>query len=126
MDNEVTRHPICWAIISGLTTSSQYAGIKTLLENNDIKPVGSPYMAGFEDMALAQLGNTDYMLKHANDYWGEILRNKATTFWEAYDPQEITDKQYSFYGRPYAKSLCHVWSADPAALLLADRTKANG
>jgi hypothetical protein len=115
-----TRHPNFLAIVSGLTTSNQNAGIKALLENSSIKPVGTPYMASFEVMALAQLGNTDYMLKHVNDYWGGMLNKGATTFWEAYDPKETYEDQYSFYGRPYAKSLCHAWSAGPAAFLPAE------
>jgi len=115
-----TRHPNFLAIVSGLTTLNQNTGIKALLENNSIKPVGTPYMAGFEVMALAQLGNTDYMLKHVNDYWGGMLNKGATTFWEAYDPKETYEKQYSYYGRPYAKSLCHAWSAGPAAFLPAE------
>jgi len=115
--SENTRHPNFLAIVSGLTTSNQYAGIKALLENNNIKPVGTPYMAGFEVMALAQLGNTDYMLKHVNDYWGGMLNKGATTFWEAYNPNEKNETQYSYYERPYAKSLCHAWSSGPATFL---------
>ncbi|MCI0500496.1 MAG: hypothetical protein L0Y61_01960, partial [Epsilonproteobacteria bacterium] len=65
---EKTRHPNFLAIVSGLTTPNHNIGIKALLENSNIKPVGTPYMAGFEVMALAQLGNTDFMLKHVNDY----------------------------------------------------------
>lgn len=105
------------AIVSGLTPSDQYGRIKALLENTAIQPVGSPYMAGFEVMALGKLGNTDYMQKHVNEYWGGMLKRGATTFWEAYDPEETYEKQYSFYGRPYGKSLCHAWSAGPAAFL---------
>ncbi len=112
-----TRHPNFLAVVSGMTAADQYAGIKALLENNIIKPVGTPYMAGFEVMALAKLGNTGYMMKHVNDYWGGMLKKGATTFWEAYDPCETYDQQYSFYGRPYGKSLCHAWSAGPAAFL---------
>ena len=115
--SEIARHPNFLAIVSGLTPLNQSAGIKTLLENEDIKPVGTPYMAGFEVMALAQLNNTDYMLNHVNNYWGGMLKKGATTFWEAYNPKETYEEQYSFYGRPYAKSLCHAWSSGPAAFL---------
>lgn len=118
--SENTRHPNFLAIVSGLTPSNQSTGIEALLVNNSIKPVGTPYMAGFEVMAMAQLGNTDYMLKHVKDYWGGMLNKGATTFWEAYDPKETDETQYSYYGRPYAKSLCHAWSAGPAAFLPAE------
>jgi hypothetical protein len=115
--SENTRHPNFLSVVSGMTTSDQYVGIKKLLENSSIKPVGTPYMAGFEVMALAQIGNTDYMLNHVNDYWGGMLNMGASTFWEAYDPNETFEERYSFYGRPYGKSLCHAWSAGPAAFL---------
>lgn len=115
--SDKTRHPNFLSVVSGLATKNQYEGIKALLDNNDIKPVGTPYMAGFEAMAMARLGNTDYMLKNVKDYWGGMLNKGATTFWEAYDPKQTDEKQYSFYGRPYAKSLCHAWSAGPAAFL---------
>jgi alpha-L-rhamnosidase len=115
--SERTRHPNFLAVVSGLATSSQYMGIKALLEDNNVKPVGTPYMAGFEVMALSQLGNIDYMLKHVKDYWGGMLKRGATTFWEAYDPKEPKEEQYSFYERPYGKSLCHAWSSGPAAFL---------
>lgn len=115
--SENTRHPNFLAIVSGLTLSNQNTGIKALLENSKIKPVGTPYMAGFEVMAISQLGNTDNMLKHVIDYWGGMLNKGATTFWEAYDPKETYETQYSYYGRPYGKSLCHAWSAGPAAFL---------
>lgn len=115
--SETTRHPNFLAVVSGMTTSDHYAGIKKLLENSSVKPAGTPYMAGFEVMALAQIGNTDYMLNHVNDYWGGMLKMGASTFWEAYDPNETYEEQYSFYGRPYGKSLCHAWSAGPAAFL---------
>jgi hypothetical protein len=74
-------------------------------------------MAGFEVMALAQLGNTNYMLNRVKNYWGGMLAKGATTFWEAYNVTESNKKQYAFYGRPYGKSLCHAWSAGPAAFL---------
>lgn len=115
--SERTRHPNFLAVVSGLASSSQYLGIKTLLEDNNVKSVGTPYMAGFEVMALSQLGNIDYMLNHVKDYWGGMLKNGATTFWEAYDPTQSNEKHYSFYDRPYGKSLCHAWSSGPAAFL---------
>jgi len=114
---EKTRHPNFLALVSGFADSSQYMGIKSLLEDKHVKPVGTPYMAGFEVMALSQLGNIDYMLKHVKDYWGGMLKNGATTFWEAYDPTQTNEEHFSFYDRPYGKSLCHAWSSGPAAFL---------
>ncbi|MDD4922966.1 MAG: hypothetical protein PHS30_10885, partial [Bacteroidales bacterium] len=114
---EITRHPNFFAIISGLASPDQFNGIRKRLEEDQSSPVGTPYMAGFENMALARLGNIQLMLDRVKDYWGGMLGQGATTFWEAYNAKEKGKEQYSFYGRPYAKSLCHAWSSGPAAFL---------
>lgn len=118
-ETERTRHPNFLAVVSGLASKKQYSGIQRLLENNAVKPVGTPYMAGFENMALGILGNTQNMLDQVKEYWGGMLDMGATTFWEAYDESLGEKEQYSFYGRPYAKSLDHAWSSGPAAFLPA-------
>lgn len=117
LGSEKSRYPNFLAIVSGLATPDQYEGIRRLLEDEKVESVGSPYMAGFEMMALSQLGNTNYILNHVKDYWGGMINRGATTFWEAFDKNDSTNKQYSYYGRPYAKSLCHAWSAGPTAFL---------
>ncbi len=120
LESQNTRHPNFLAVISGLASDDQKKGIKNLLENKQINQVGTPYMAGFENMALARIGNIQYMLDQVKIYWGGMLSQGATTFWEAYDPSQLGNKQYEYYNRPYAKSLCHAWSAGPAAFLPAE------
>lgn len=115
--SEITRHPNFFAVVSGLADQNQYAGIRALLQGDKVNPVGTPYMAGFEVMGLSRLGDTEYMLRRVKEYWGGMLQKDATTFWEAYDPLENGTIQYSFYKRPYGKSLCHAWSSGPAAFL---------
>jgi C-terminal processing protease CtpA/Prc len=112
-----TRHPNFLAVISGLAPAEQYPGILKTLENERVSPVGTPYMAGFENMALARMGNMNLMLDRVRTYWGGMLGQGATTFWEAYDATQKGVEQYGFYDRPYAKSLCHAWSSGPAAFL---------
>jgi len=51
------------------------------------------------------------------DYWGGMLRLRATSFWETYDPTESGAQHYAMYGRPFGKSLCHAWGASPIYLL---------
>jgi len=112
-----TRYPNFLAVLSGLATEDQYDGMRKLLEDPAVPPVGTPYMYGFEMMALARLGNVQLMLDRIKNYWGGMLEQGATTFWEAYDPKQTGKEHYEFYGRPYGKSLCHAWSAGPAASL---------
>lgn len=117
-NQEIQRHPNMLALISGLTQSSQPDSILNLLHNKSVSSVGTPYMAGFELLALSEFGNIDKQLDYIRAYWGGMLNCGATTFWEAYNPED-PNHQYSFYGRPYAKSLCHAWSSGPAYLLPA-------
>jgi alpha-L-rhamnosidase len=113
----MSRHANLLAVISGLATKDQYEGIQKLLSDDKISLVGTPYMAGFENIALSRLGDIQLMIDHVKDYWGGMLKQGATTFWEAYDPKQKGKEMYVFYDRPYGKSLCHAWSAGPAAFL---------
>lgn len=46
-----------------------------------------------------------------------MLKQGASTFFEAYREGAEGEELYSFYGRRFGLSLCHAWSAGPAALL---------
>lgn len=114
-----SRHANILAIVSGLAQADQYDTIREVLLGAQAKPVGTPYMAGFENIALGLVGATDAMVDRTNAYWGGMLDRGASTFWEAYDPVQEDDRAYAFYGRPFAKSLCHAWSSGPAAFLIS-------
>lgn len=113
----ISRHANFLAVISGLTPQEHSSGIRNLLKDDAINPVGTPYMAGFEKMAIARMGDVPLMLKQIKAYWGGMLAKGATSFWEAYEPDQQGEDCYAFYDRPYAKSLCHAWSAGPANIL---------
>ena len=74
-------------------------------------------MRFYELEALCQTGHYNYVLKEIKDYWGGMLRQGATTFWEKYNPTDQGVEHYAMYGRPYGKSLCHSWGASPIYLL---------
>jgi len=115
--DSISRHPNFLAVLSGLASQNQFEGIRSMLVKDQAGAVGTPYMAGFENMAIARLGYMQTMLDKVKEYWGAMLKQDATTFWEAYDATQKGNEKYSFYGRPYAKSLCHAWSAGPAAFM---------
>lgn len=115
-ENKV-RYPNFLAVISGLASNDQFEGINRILTNEKVPSVGTPYMKGFENIALARIGKLQAMLDRTREYWGGMLKLGATTFWEAFDPSLKGKNQYSFYDRPYGKSLCHAFSAGPAAFL---------
>lgn len=55
-------------------------------------------MAGFEYMALSRMRAPERMLKQMKEYWGGMIAQGATSFWEGYDANEDEVKQYGFYG----------------------------
>ncbi|MFW6146153.1 MAG: alpha-L-rhamnosidase C-terminal domain-containing protein [Planctomycetota bacterium] len=64
-------------------------------------------------LALLEAGLTGRALAEMRTYYGLMLRNGATTCWEAVDPS-LDDIDRS---QPYAMSHCHAWTAAPAHLL---------
>jgi len=56
-------------------------------------------------------------MKEMKAYWGGMIREGATSFWEKYNPNDKGAQHLAMYGRPYGKSLCHAWGASPVYLL---------
>ncbi len=78
------------------------------------KQQATPYYNNFVLFALGHLGHTDEGLTFAQKYWGGMIREGATTFWEAYD-NAWPKKHFHRYlkadnGQGYFVSLCHGWS----------------
>ena len=78
------------------------------------KQQARPYYNNFVLFALGHLGHTDEGLTFAQKYWGGMIREGATTFWEAYD-NAWPKKHFHLYlkadnGQGYFVSLCHGWS----------------
>ncbi len=113
-----SRHANILAVVSGLSGPEDYGKIAGILLNKKVSAVGTPYMSGFEALALARTGKMEPALHSVTEIWGGMLSPPGTTtFWEAYSADEKKDEMYSFYGRPFGKSLCHAWSSGPAAVL---------
>ena len=112
------RHANFMAVLCGATSSTQNKSIlANVLNIPKVKSVGTPYMRFFENLARAQMGDLSGMVTDLNLYWGGMLDQGATTFWEAYDPQEKGAQHHAFYGRPFGRSYCHAWASGPAYLL---------
>ncbi|MHB1766425.1 MAG: alpha-L-rhamnosidase-related protein [Phycisphaerae bacterium] len=79
------------------------------------KQQATPYYNNFVLFAVGHLGHTDEGLNFAQKYWGGMIREGATTFWEAYD-NAWPKKHFHRYlkadnGQGYFVSLCHGWSS---------------
>lgn len=120
----ITRYPNMFAIFFGYMTEERKKEMaESVIYNDDIMPITTPYMQFYELEAMCSLGNQQEVLQRMKVYWGGMLRHGATSFWEAYDPSLDKDgdrplaDHLAMYGRPYGKSLCHAWGASPIYLL---------
>jgi len=117
-EKDVTRYANMFALMFNYLDSAKTESVKTnVLMNDHVLKITTPYMRFYELEALCAIGQQDYVMKEMKDYWGGMLREGATSFWELYDPNEKGTKKYALYGRPFGKSLCHAWGASPIYLL---------
>ncbi len=117
------------AIYSGVATKDQRRAIYARILAPDSlawdksgamlgnKPVLSPYYGNYVIFAMSEAGHNADAMRVLHEYWGGMLAEGATTFWEAYDPKwpkahfhEFlqADNQTGTYS-----SLCHGWSSGP-------------
>ena len=114
----VTRHASILAILFNIADEERkHMLADSVLFNNAVPPITTPYFRFFELEALCRLGYLENVLKQIKSYWGGMLKMGAVTFWEEFDPDKPLEQQYEMYGDPFGKSLCHAWSASPIYLL---------
>jgi len=115
------------AVIGGTARLDQYNAIW----NNVLSQVGngdtrgwiiSPYYNYYVIRAMAEMGHRDAALKWIRQYWGGMVDEGATSFWEAYDPswyrEDFHASLQSDNRSGYFVSLAHGWSAGPTAWLM--------
>jgi hypothetical protein len=118
MSEQVTPYTNIFAVLFDYLDAKKTQDVKqsVLLNPNALK-ITTPYMRFYELEALCKLGEHEHVLKEIRDYWGGMLNEGATSFWEKYNPNEKGTEHLAMYGRPFGKSLCHAWGASPLYLL---------
>ena len=104
-------------IYNYLDEQKKQAVATNVLFNDDILKITTPYMRFYELEAMCMLGKHEQVMSEMLDYWGGMIEEGATSFWEKYVPREHGAEKYAMYGRPFGKSLCHAWGASPIYLL---------
>ena len=118
MNQQITKFPNMFAILYGLAYEEERHEImKSVMLNPAIDPITTPYMRFYELETLCIDGLQTEVLQEIRDYWGGMLHEGATSFWEKYNPEETGTQHLAMYGRPYGKSLCHAWGASPIYLI---------
>ena len=115
---QITRYSNMFAVFFNyLSPEKQQQIKKTVLMNDSVMNISTPYMRFYELEALCAMGEQKQVMKEMKDYWGGMIREGATSFWEKYNPTDKGTQHLAMYGRPYGKSLCHAWGASPVYLL---------
>jgi hypothetical protein len=112
-----TKYGNIFAVLLDFASEEQKKLIANAMKSPELLEIVTPYMKFYELCAQAELGNMEQVLEYMDFYWGGMLDQGATTFWEKYVPSEKGAEVYAMYGRKYGKSLCHSWGAGPLYLL---------
>lgn len=116
--DNVTRYSNMFSIFFNYFNDAQKQAVKkSVLLNDSVQKITTPYMRFYELEALCAMGEQEYVLKEMKNYWGGMLKLGATSFWEEYNPEKKGNEHYAMYGREFGKSLCHAWGASPIYLL---------
>jgi len=116
--DNVTRYSNMFSIFFDYFNQQQKDAVKqSVLLNDNIQKITTPYMRFYELEALCAMGEQTYVTQQMKDYWGGMLKLGATSFWEEYNPNKKGAEHLAMYGREFGKSLCHAWGASPIYLL---------
>ncbi|MDR3690582.1 MAG: alpha-L-rhamnosidase C-terminal domain-containing protein [Fimbriimonas sp.] len=114
------RQENAMAIYSGVATPDQVAAIYREVLRPDSPAwgyVATPYYNNYILDAITQSGHMDDAMKFVRTYWGGMLAEGATSWWEGYDPSWPKEHFHAHLqadnGTGYFVSLSHGWSAGP-------------
>ncbi len=115
------------AVFTGVADPSQYAPIwnqvlSSVANTKYTALVMTPYYNYYIISAMAQTGHRPEALAWIRQYWGGMIGEGATSFWEAYYPSWPKNNFHASLqaddGTGYFVSLAHGWSAGPTPWLM--------
>jgi len=109
------------AIFSGVADAGQTSAIWDKVLSQPRHFMITPYYNFYAITAMAESGHRQEALDWIREFWGGMIREGATSFWEAYDPEwpkgNFHESLQADNGQGYFVSLCHGWSSGPTAWL---------
>ena len=109
------------ATLTHLEHGSAWAVLSRVKQDSPADQVISPYFGAYLLDAMTNLGHADAALAWIRSYWGGMLAEGATSFWESYDLRwPKTDPHLSLEAdgtSGFFVSLAHGWSSGPTAWL---------
>ena len=104
-----------WAVLSGVFDAAE--GKRALAKMKELPGVirsRNPYVQHYLLEAYWLCGEEEKACGLIHDYWGEMIRLGADTFWEVFDS---SDRSPVLYGDACLTSACHAWSCTPCLFL---------
>jgi hypothetical protein len=117
------------AVVSGAATADEQRAIWSRVLSHVVAPdspntVITPYYGFYVLSAMARLDHRPEALTWMRQYWGGMLAEGATSFWEAYDPrwpkQDFHAHLQADGKEGYYVSLAHGWASGPTAWLMQE------
>ena len=117
------------AVFSGAATPAERSAIWSDALSNVLAPSGpdtvvTPYYGYYVLSAMGRLGHKSEALDWMRQYWGGMLSEGATSFWEAYDPRWPKQDFHAYLEadgkKGYYVSLAHGWASGPTAWLMEE------
>ena len=114
------------AVVSGAATPSERSAIWSQIlahvAHDNPPAVVTPYYGFYVLSAMATLDHRTDALDWIRTYWGGMIAEGATSFWEAYDPlwpkQDFHAHLQADGKTGYYASLAHGWASGPTAWLM--------
>ncbi len=112
---QLSRASQVWAVLAGIVTGEEAVKcLEAVNEEAEAIPMVTPYMMHHFVEALCKVGNKQKAIQVIREYWGEMVKAGADTFWELFNPANPDE---SPYGSPVVNSYCHAWSCTPSWFL---------
>ncbi len=112
-DENFTCHANAFAVLYDFADAKKRHLILENFKNDSIVLSSTPFMIQFVLETLFSTGEFEAGDRMLRSFWGGMVRAGATTFWEMYKGETSEEEATAMYGRPFGRSLCHIWGAGP-------------
>ncbi len=110
-DRQVSYASQAWMVLSGVASKREgVTALKKLPMMQNVVYPGAPYLYHYVIEAMIQCDMKTEAKALLVNYWGDMVKKGADTFWEVYDPKDDFLSPYNFFP---VNSYCHAWSCTP-------------